>query len=219
MNVSCVCRFAPLGFSPISSRLGRRVKRLNEQKLLISMNLMAKSGNQQMVKTSSKTPKKIPAAVSKAAAVDLIDREQSSHGHVASGPIPDHTQVNGIGSRKKSSESLKPTSKQPQNKAEGKNVEEFLRKGDISYLQTWEGTGAEEKLLHDRLLQHGVHRRKRIDEYDEEYDQGKVKKVRVKGTPGSNLNSKVFDKLQKSRQSGNLGMNVRHKKKTMRTPR
>ena len=218
MKVSCICRFSPLGFSPISSRLGRRVKRLNEQKLLISMNLMAKSGNQQVVKTYSKTPKQISAAGSKAAAVDSIDRQQSG-ARVASGPIPDHTQVNGIVSRKKSREDLKPTSKQPHNKAEGKNVKEFLRKTDISNLQTWEGTGAEEKLLHDRLLQHGVHRRKRIDEYDEEYDLGKVKKVRVKGTPGSNLNSKVFDKVQKSRQSGKLGMNARHKKKTMHNPR
>lgn len=229
-----MCRFTPVGFSPISSRLGRRVKRLHEQKLLISMNLMAKNGNQQLTRSFSKTPKQKSVSGSKTSTQPKVtvgetanvgQQAQQAGQDGASGTDhnPNHdAQINGKISRTKSSEISKSTSKGVP-KADHKDVKAFLRKADISNLQTetWEGTGAEEKLLHDRLLQHGVHRRKRIDEYDEEYDRGRVKKVRAKGKSGSDLDSKVFDEFQKSRQkSGKSTLNARYKdKKAIRKSR
>ena len=97
-------------------------------------------------------------------------------------------------------------------------VQDFLRAGTKPTLDldTWEETDAGEKRQHDRLLYRAAPGRKRNDEYDEEYDRGKTKKVR--GNPsergGGNLDSTTFDMAFKSQQAnGRPDVQLRGKKK------
>ena len=97
-------------------------------------------------------------------------------------------------------------------------VRDFLRAGTKPTLglESWEDTDISEKRQHDRLLQRAAPKRKKVDEYDEEYDRGKVKKVKNRERGSWNLDSSTFDAAFKSQKANGIGeVQLRGKKKKM----
>lgn len=82
------------------------------------------------------------------------------------------------------------------NKRPNGDVKEFLKKGGTGAglgVDAWEDTGKKVKRIHDTLLHASAPLRRQIDEYDAEYDKGKVKKVRKRNKDGDTIDSSVFD--------------------------
>lgn len=111
-----------------------------------------------------------------------------------------------------------------QRAANGRNaapgaVQNFLRAGTKATLglESWEDTEVTEKRQHDRLMHRAAPARRRVDEYDEEYDRGKVKKVKVQENGGSKLDSSTFDAAFKSQKANGISkdLQLRGKKKKM----
>jgi len=120
--------------------------------------------------------------------------------------------------------------KQPKGIASAKSTGRGARKGDQATvrdfltagtkatlgLNTWEDGDIMEKRQHDRLLDQDTLVRKQNDEYDEEYDRGKTKKVRGNASErgGGRLDSTSFDKAFKTQQAnGRPEIQLRGKKK------
>jgi hypothetical protein len=103
-------------------------------------------------------------------------------------------------------------------KSDQATVRDFLKAGTKPTLglDTWEDADIGEKRQHDRLLHRAVLGRKQNDEYDEEYDRGKTKKVRGNAPErgGGKLNSASFDTAFKTQQAnGRPEIQLRGKKK------
>lgn len=97
-------------------------------------------------------------------------------------------------------------------------VRDFLKAGTKPTLglDTWEDADIGEKRQHDKLLYRAAPGRKQNDEYDEEYDRGKTKKVRGNASErgGGKLDSTSFDKAFKTQQeNGRPEVQLRGKKK------
>lgn len=68
-------------------------------------------------------------------------------------------------------------------------------------VDVWEDMDVDEKRRHDRLLRlNPVPGRRAIDEYDAEYDRGRVKKAKSKDRVNDTLDSRVFDAAVKSKK-------------------
>jgi hypothetical protein len=103
-------------------------------------------------------------------------------------------------------------------KSDQATVRDFLRAGNKPTLglDTWEDADDGEKRQHDRLLSRSTPGRKKNDDYDEEYDRGKTKKVKGNASErgGGRLDSASFDKAYKTQQeNGRPEVQLRGKKK------
>lgn len=91
------------------------------------------------------------------------------------------------------------------------DVRQFLQQASggragMAGVAQWDTVDADTKRQHDRMLHQAAPKRKRPDEYDMEYDQGRVKKVRSKAAGGegggAQLDATAFDSTWQERQRG-----------------
>ena len=109
---------------------------------------------------------------------------------------------------KVSSRNVKATGRQAAVKVAATGLEAWSDIGD---------GGLEEKRTYDRLMNRSEGKRRVLDEYDVEYDRGRIKKVKIRdddGGGGRALTSATFDKAFKSKQNGKMmDVQLRGKKK------
>jgi len=73
-------------------------------------------------------------------------------------------------------------------------------------LTSWDDVEDGQRKQRNRNMWKTVTKRKRIDEYDTEYDKGKTKKVKDKSKSSSNLTSAAFDAVARSLRSAKKGV-------------
>lgn len=172
---------SPVGIVPPT--LGRRGKRLAEQKMLLSFRLANGNGA---------TPPKRRRIVAARVESPVEDSSPSQRGDDASlgsaVSAPDWPPVK--------ARAAPPTQVATQARKTDKSAVKEHLKGPGAHslgVDAWEEAEAEDVRRHNHLLRRDVPKRRKVDEYDAEYDSGKVKKVRDKSRPNGRVDSRAFD--------------------------
>jgi hypothetical protein len=155
-----------------------------------------------MMAKSSSAAKHRRAGIRRGKDTDAIEDSNNSVGSAVLAPDWPPVKQKNSSSHKKEGNTTKGGAGEGSSGAE--RAKEFLRKASASAqamkLEAWEGMGHEDLRERDRLLALGTKSRRDLDEYDVEYDRGKVKKVKSMGKVEPPIDSGVFDKQARAAQ-------------------
>ena len=109
----------------------------------------------------------------------------------------------------------------PHNRQPKGNVKSLLHQDRVYDVDSWEGLdNSEEKGKRNEFLhQMGPMKGRSLDEYDREYDRGKVKKVRQNANNDSILDSHLFDQVGRAQREGKMKPTVQFRGKKRRQER
>jgi hypothetical protein len=180
---------------PLHRAGSRRLKRLNEQKKMHLQGALRRvhskehlNGNASPSRPNSPNlPKRRRTTEHR-----VQNDDDAPSGSEVSAPDWPPVKQTKSGHKKKKAVAAPPSTK----RAASDSVKDFLQtNGDLN-MHAWENVDEREKQVHDALMQRQTGPTGRqLDEYDQEYDRGKVKKVRNKEEKAKGVGAKVFDAI------------------------